>query len=112
MNFVLRVWRQARPDGPGAFERFEVSDVSGDMSFLEMLDVLNERLISSGAQPVAFESDCREGICGACGFMINGARMGHCRARRCASFTCAPFTTAKSCGSSPGAGTRSPWSAT
>ncbi|HEY0868984.1 MAG TPA: succinate dehydrogenase/fumarate reductase iron-sulfur subunit, partial [Acidothermaceae bacterium] len=62
--------------GPGGFERFEISDVSGDMSFLEMLDVLNERLIASGTQPVAFESDCREGICGACGFMINGDAHG------------------------------------
>ena len=67
------VWRQAGPDAAGAFETYQVeADISEDMSFLEMLDVLNERLIQQGEEPVAFEHDCREGICGSCGVMING----------------------------------------
>jgi succinate dehydrogenase / fumarate reductase iron-sulfur subunit len=76
VKFVLHVWRQAARDAAGGFERFEVDGVSGDMSFLETLDLLNERLVSSGQPPVAFDSDCREGICGACGFVINGDAHG------------------------------------
>lgn len=76
MRLVLHVWRQPARDRSGAFQRFELSDVSPGMSFLEMLDHLNERLISTGESPIAFESDCREGICGACGFMIDGDAHG------------------------------------
>jgi len=76
VKLVLHVWRQAAPDAAGAFERFEVAGLSPEMSFLEMLDLLNERLISAGQPPIAFDSDCREGICGACGFVINGEAHG------------------------------------
>jgi len=76
VRFVLHVWRQAARDQAGAFQRFEVAGVSGDMSFLEMLDLLNEQLIAAGQPPIAFDSDCREGICGACGFVINGDAHG------------------------------------
>jgi succinate dehydrogenase / fumarate reductase iron-sulfur subunit len=72
MNLILHVWRQARGDAPGRFERHEARDVSEHMSFLEMLDVVNQRLIQVGKDPIAFEHDCREGICGSCGFVING----------------------------------------
>ena len=73
---TLTVWRQAGPTAPGRFETYEVHDVSPDMSFLEMLDVLNERLIAKGEEPVAFDHDCREGICGSCSMMINGRPHG------------------------------------
>jgi succinate dehydrogenase / fumarate reductase iron-sulfur subunit len=77
VKITLNVWRQAGPTAPGAFETHVVDGVNPHMSFLEMLDVLNERLESEGKEPVAFESDCREGICGACGCMINGQPHGH-----------------------------------
>lgn len=80
MNLKLNVWRQAQNAGKGAFVTYDANDVSEDMSFLEMLDVINERLESKGEEPIAFEHDCREGICGMCGFMINGVAHGH-RAR-------------------------------
>jgi len=76
MRIHLRVWRQAGPDAPGKLEIFTAEDVSPDQSFLEMLDVVNEQLIKSGQEPIAFDSDCREGICGACGFLINGIPHG------------------------------------
>jgi succinate dehydrogenase / fumarate reductase iron-sulfur subunit len=76
VRILLKVWRQAGPDAPGAFADYAIDDVSPDMSFLEMLDVANEGLIARGEDPIAFESDCREGICGACGFMINGIAHG------------------------------------
>jgi succinate dehydrogenase / fumarate reductase iron-sulfur subunit len=76
MNLVLHVWRQAAANQPGRFERYEVSDVSDHQSLLEMLDLLNERLVAQGKDPVAFDSDCREGICGTCGFVINGRPHG------------------------------------
>jgi succinate dehydrogenase / fumarate reductase iron-sulfur subunit len=76
MRLTLIVWRQAGPNAKGAFERYEVPGVSPDMSFLEMLDVLNERLTEEKASPIAFDHDCREGICGACGVMINGVAHG------------------------------------
>jgi succinate dehydrogenase / fumarate reductase iron-sulfur subunit len=76
MDLTLRIWRQAGPDVPGRFETHRVDGVEADMSFLEMLDVLNERLIDEGREPVAFDSDCREGICGSCGVMINGQAHG------------------------------------
>lgn len=76
MNLVLHIWRKKTPRAEGAFIRYEVQGITPEMSFLEMLDVLNERLASEGSSPVAFESDCREGICGTCGFMIDGAAHG------------------------------------
>ena len=76
MNITLRVWRQAGPSDQGGFETYQVSDVSPDMSFLELLDVLNEQLTLEGIEPIAFDSDCREGICGTCGVMINGRAHG------------------------------------
>ena len=77
MNLTLHIWRQKDPESKGHFEKHEMSDVSEHMSFLEMLDVLNERLEIDGKEPVSFESDCREGICGTCGFVINGVAHGH-----------------------------------
>ncbi len=76
MNLKLRVWRQANPKAAGRMVEYDASDVSPDMSFLEMLDVLNERLTESGDEPIAFDHDCREGICGSCALMINGAAHG------------------------------------
>jgi succinate dehydrogenase / fumarate reductase, iron-sulfur subunit len=76
VRLTLRVWRQAGPSAPGAFETYEVDEVSDEMSFLELLDVLNERLVAEGREPVAFDSDCREGICGSCGLMIDGQPHG------------------------------------
>nr|WP_277628068.1 succinate dehydrogenase/fumarate reductase iron-sulfur subunit [Arsenicicoccus dermatophilus] len=72
----MKIWRQAGPAAKGALATYEVADVSEDMSFLEVLDVLNENLINSGEEPIAFDSDCREGICGMCGVVINGEAHG------------------------------------
>ena len=77
MNLKLNVWRQDGPSDKGHFETYDATDVLEDMSFLEMLDVVNDRLEAEGKEPIAFESDCREGICGACGCMINGQPHGH-----------------------------------
>src|SRR6201993_2832777 len=76
MNFTLRIWRQQHASAPGKFVTYQVKDVTPDMSFLEMLDALNEDLLSREEPPVAFEHDCREGICGSCGFLINGIAHG------------------------------------
>src|SRR3954447_1216168 len=76
MRIHLKVWRQAGPDQPGQLVPYTAENVSPDMSFLEMLDVVNEGLIASGADPIAFDSDCREGICGTCGFMVDGIPHG------------------------------------
>ena len=72
MNLTLKVWRQKSRNDAGAFESYEVKDVSSEMSFLEMIDVLNERLIAEGKDPIAFDHDCREGICGMCSMYIDG----------------------------------------
>ncbi len=76
MQITLNVWRQAGPTARGRFERYPAKDVSPHMSFLEMLDVVNEELIETGKDPIAFEHDCREGICGSCGMVINGVPHG------------------------------------
>jgi len=76
MKLTLKIWRQKNVDAKGAFVRYPVDDVDPEMSILECLDVLNESLILKGEVPVAFEHDCREGICGSCGFMINGEAHG------------------------------------
>ena len=79
MNLTLRVWRQPGPSAPGSMVAYDVPGISRDMSFLEMLDVLNERLIERGEVPIAFDHDCREGICGSCSLMINGVAHGPMR---------------------------------
>ena len=76
MNLTLKVWRQKGPETKGSMETYSVSDVSPDMSFLEMLDVLNEELVEKGDVPIAFDHDCREGICGSCSLFINGEPHG------------------------------------
>jgi succinate dehydrogenase / fumarate reductase iron-sulfur subunit len=76
MNLTLHVWRQPGPTSPGRMVRYEARDISPDMSFLEMLDVVNERLQEQGEMPIAFDHDCREGICGSCSLMINGVAHG------------------------------------
>lgn len=77
MKFTVRAWRQDRAGSEGHFETHEVADITPDMSFLEMLDKLNEDLIKTGSKPFAFDSDCREGICGTCSLMVNGRAHGH-----------------------------------
>jgi succinate dehydrogenase / fumarate reductase iron-sulfur subunit len=76
MKFTLKIWRQQNASAPGKFVNYQIKDVTPEMSFLEMLDALNEDLINRGEPPVAFEHDCREGICGSCGFLINGVAHG------------------------------------
>jgi succinate dehydrogenase / fumarate reductase iron-sulfur subunit len=76
MNLTLKVWRQKNRNTPGRFETYEAKDVLEDMSFLEMLDVVNEGLIERSQEPIAFDSDCREGICGMCSLVINGIPHG------------------------------------
>lgn len=76
MRLTLNIWRQADRDAAGAMVPYQVKDISQDMSFLEMLDVLNEQLTTEGEDPVAFDSDCREGICGMCGVVIDGIAHG------------------------------------
>src|SRR5262247_1678783 len=76
MNFTLRIWRQQNANAAGKFVNYQIKDITPEMSFLEMLDDLNEDLINRGEPSVAFEHDCREGICGSCGFLINGVAHG------------------------------------
>lgn len=80
MTINLKIWRQAGPNAPGSFMEFQAKNVSPEMSFLEMLDVVNEELIRTGKDPVEFDHDCREGICGACSLVINGNPHGPERA--------------------------------
>src|SRR4051812_21776188 len=79
MRLTLHVWRQPNALAKGQFARYEADDIRPDMSFLEMLDVVNEQLTGKGESPIAFDHDCREGICGSCGFMINGVAHGPSR---------------------------------
>jgi succinate dehydrogenase / fumarate reductase iron-sulfur subunit len=76
MNLTLKVWRQKNKDAEGKFETYSVQNISSEMSFLEMIDVLNERLITEGGDPIAFDHDCREGICGMCSMVIDGRPHG------------------------------------
>jgi succinate dehydrogenase / fumarate reductase, iron-sulfur subunit len=76
MDLKLRVWRQAGTDAKGAFEEIDATGISPEMSFLEMFDVVNDRLVAHGKEPIAFDHDCREGICGSCSMMINGRAHG------------------------------------
>jgi succinate dehydrogenase / fumarate reductase iron-sulfur subunit len=79
MNFSLKVWRQKNEHDAGRFVTYNVAGIPGDASFLEMLDVLNEELVQKGDEPIAFDHDCREGICGSCGLVINGRPHGPAR---------------------------------
>ncbi|MGA8116256.1 MAG: succinate dehydrogenase/fumarate reductase iron-sulfur subunit [Actinocatenispora sp.] len=83
MNLTLRIWRQPGPGEPGDMVRYQVTGITPDMSFLEMLDILNADLALRGDEPVAFDHDCREGICGACGMVINGAAHGPVQTTTC-----------------------------
>ena len=76
MNLTLKVWRQKNAQSAGRFESYQAAKINPDMSFLEMLDVVNEALIGRGEEPIAFDSDCREGICGTCALVINGIAHG------------------------------------
>ncbi len=76
INLILKVWRQKGPTDTGSFAEYKANNVSTDASFLEMLDVVNEELVTKGDEPIAFDHDCREGICGACGFVIDGEAHG------------------------------------
>jgi succinate dehydrogenase / fumarate reductase iron-sulfur subunit len=76
MKFTLRIWRQRNAEASGSMAHYDVDDITPDMSFLEMLDSVNERLVGEGEDPVAFDHDCREGICGACSLVINGDAHG------------------------------------
>ena len=76
MKLTLKIWRQPNAKAQGKLVDYQLDDVSSDMSFLEMLDVLNEQLVDKGEEPVAFDHDCREGICGSCDMMINGQPHG------------------------------------
>ena len=75
-NLTLKIWRQDGPDGQGRFETHQIPEISDEASFLEMLDILNERLIEEGKEAIVFDHDCREGICGCCGAMVNGLAHG------------------------------------
>lgn len=79
LNLVLKVWRQKGPNSEGQFTEYQAKGVSSDASFLEMLDAVNEKIIADGGDPIAFDHDCREGICGSCGFMIDGQAHGPLR---------------------------------
>src|SRR5947207_15775561 len=76
MNFRLRIWRQPNAKSPGKLVDYDVRDISPNTSFLEMLDILNETLVTGGTEPIAFDSDCRVGICGTCSLTINGEPHG------------------------------------
>ena len=76
LNLNLKIWRQKNPEGTGQFVSYRIENINTDMSFLEMLDVLNQKLIKEGAEPVAFDHDCREGICGSCSMVIDGNAHG------------------------------------
>lgn len=83
MNFTLRIWRQDGPNAPGKFEEYPALNIPEDASFLEMLDIVNEGLITKGVEPVNFDHDCREGICGTCSLTINGVPHGPDRGTTC-----------------------------
>jgi succinate dehydrogenase / fumarate reductase iron-sulfur subunit len=100
MNLTLKIWRQKNAATPGRFETLEAHDVSPDMSFLEMLDMVNERLIAAGQEPFVFDSDCREGICGT---SSTASPTAATKAPPSASFTCAIFRTARTSPSNRGA---------
>lgn len=108
MNFTLKIWRQKDAKAKGAFETYKVENISADTSFLEMLDILNNNLIHEGKEPVAFDHDCREGICGMCSLHIDGRAHARATAPRPARFTCAVSKTGRRSSSSPGVRRLSP----
>src|ERR1700749_939114 len=91
MKLTLKIWRQKSAKDKGAFVSYSMDNVSAEMSMLECIDVLNEQLIERGEEPVSFEHDCREGICGSCGFMINGVAHGPQRATTVCQLTMRHF---------------------
>ena len=108
IRLKLKVWRQEGPKAPGRFETYDLDGISEHISFLEMLDMLNQRLITEGKTPITFEHDCREGICGSCGFAINGQPpMDPIPAPPCVSSICGPSRTVRPWCSSRGAPGRS-----
>lgn len=88
ISFTLKVWRQKGPKAKGAFETYQMKDIPGDTSFLEMLDILNEDLINEGKEPIVFDHDCREGICGMCSLYINGHPHGPATGATTCQCTC------------------------
>ena len=76
LSLTLKIWRQATAESPGGLDTHHLEGLSPDLSLLEALDVLNERLIARGERPITFDHDCREGICGSCGFLVNGQAHG------------------------------------
>lgn len=96
MKLTLKIWRQKSPKEKGKFVTYNVDNVDAEMSMLECLDVLNESLIERGEEPVAFDHDCREGICGSCGFMINGVAHGPERATTVCQLTMRHFKDGES----------------
>ena len=109
MRLVLHVWRE-RAGSPGGFQRYDAEGLNEHMSFLEMLDVVNGRLIEAGQDPIAFEHDCREGICGSCGMVINGEPHGPVSGDSVTQ-DANPAATAASTALPPSASTRAPTSA-
>ncbi len=98
MKLTLEVWRQPTATAAGQFETYQVIDAKPEMTILELLDRLNDTLLAQGAEPVAFESDCREGICGTCGITVNvRARTGPCPTPRPANNTCVASKTVQRC---------------
>ncbi len=94
ISFTLKVWRQKGPERKGGFEEYKLNGISPTASFLEMLDILNEQLINEGKEPVVFDHDCREGICGMCSLYINGHPHGPDTSVTTCQFTCVISTTA------------------
>ena len=94
ISFTLNVWRQNGPKDKGHFDTFQMKDIPGDTSFLEMLDILNEMLIEEGKEPIVFDHDCREGICGMCSLYINGIHTDLQQVLLLARFTCVVSKTA------------------
>jgi succinate dehydrogenase / fumarate reductase iron-sulfur subunit len=101
INLTLKVWRQNGPKDKGRFDTYHAENISTDMSFLEMLDVVNDQLTIDDKEPIAFDHDCREGICGMCGCVVNGRAHGAEKGTTFASCTCAILTTATPSPSSP-----------
>ncbi len=108
INLTLHVWRQKNRGATGRFVTYEARGIGTDMSFLEMLDVVNEDLIAKGEEPIAFDHDCREGICGQCGVVINGSPHGPRRATTSCQLHMRSFKDGDVLTSSPGAPRASP----
>src|SRR5271157_2452771 len=97
MNFKLKVWRQPNAASPGAFKDYSATEIPSEASLLEMLDIVNETLTGNGEEPIAFDSDCREGICGMCSLVINGIAHGPGKGTTCQSI-CESLPTVKRSG--------------